>query len=816
LVKWALTSPSRTLERMNRPVEERLSPPRVLSHLGVMALVSAVMGLLAAGLAIPFAGALGLGTTQVAKSVDKLPAVLQTDDLPQRTLMVDKAGNNIATIFDQNRINIPLRQISRTMVTAILAIEDYRFYQHGALDLKGTLRALITNQASNGVVQGGSSITQQLVKLTLIQQGKTKEERAAATDDTYARKIRELRYAIAMEQEHSKDWILERYLNIAYFGQGAWGIQAAAKHYFGKDAKSLNLRQSAMLAGLVKNPVGYDPSLAPAKALARRDTVLARMAELGAIPQDEADRAMSHGLGLDIQDEPNGCLESSAQFFCDYVMAYLAQDPDLGKNPKERIRFLKSGGLTIETTVDNRFQKAAQRSVDAHVDPTDSAVGGLAFVVPGTGEVRALAQSRPMGFDTKRGETFINYTIPKELGGSSGFQPGSTFKAFVLAAALTQGIPLDYAIQSPDQVAIPFSEFNNCGTPYGGSGVWDPGNATTSGLKTLYTGTRESVNTFYAQLEATTGLCQPFKIAKALGVQLTNPKGDKRSNGAERTPAFTLGSPNASPLEMAGAYATFAAHGLHCPAIPVTRILDSEGNVVKDYKSNCKQVLDAGVADGINSVLRGVQEPGGFGYTYGLNLNIVSAGKTGTTQDQKAVWFVGYTPKLAGASMLAGANAQGEPISLQYQTVGGSYISEASGSKVAGPMWRGAMESIQGWIGGEDFRTPDLSGVKPRPYTSVPSVTGMSVASAMAVLHSAGLKASVDVNVTGVFSSSESVVSSYPSVGSSVLSGGVVLLVPASQAPKPPRHGHGHGHGGGHGGGGFGGGGFGGGPGGGR
>ena len=284
---------------MNRPVEERLSPPRVLSHLGVMALVSAVMGLLVAGLAIPFTGALGLGASQVAKSVDNLPAELQTDDLPQRTLMVDKAGNNIATIFDQNRINIPLRQISRTMVTAILAIEDYRFYQHGALDLKGTLRALITNQASNGVVQGGSSITQQLVKLTLIQQG-TKAEQAAATDDTYARKIRELRYAIALEQEHSKDWILERYLNIAYFGQGAWGIQAAAKHYFDKDAKSLNLRQSAMLAGLVKNPVGYDPSLAPDKALTRRDTVLVRMAELGAIPREEADRAMSHGLGLDL------------------------------------------------------------------------------------------------------------------------------------------------------------------------------------------------------------------------------------------------------------------------------------------------------------------------------------------------------------------------------------------------------------------------------------------------------------------------------------------------------------------------------------
>ena len=146
------------------------------------------------------------------------------------------------------------------MVKSIVAIEDYRFYQHGALDLKGTLRALVTNQASDGVVQGGSSITQQMVKLTLLSQACTKAERQAATDDTYARKLRELRYAIAFEQHYSKDWILERYLNIAYFGDGAFGVQSAARHYFNKNAKNLNLRESAMLAGLVKNPTGYDPT----------------------------------------------------------------------------------------------------------------------------------------------------------------------------------------------------------------------------------------------------------------------------------------------------------------------------------------------------------------------------------------------------------------------------------------------------------------------------------------------------------------------------------------------------------------------------
>ena len=265
------------------PADERLSAGRILSHLAVMVAVAAVMGVVVAGLAIPFAGVLGIGARGVASSIEELPADLETRDLAQKTQIVDAEGNTIATLYDENRINVPLSQISRTMVKAIVAIEDYRFYEHGALDLKGTLRALVTNQASAGVVQGGSSITQQMVKLTLVDQAETNKERRAATDDTYARKLQELRYAIAFEQNYSKDWILERYLNIAYFGDGAFGIQAAARHYFDKNAKDLDLRESAMLAGLVKNPTGYDPTNAPDRSLARRNVVLDRMAQLNVI-----------------------------------------------------------------------------------------------------------------------------------------------------------------------------------------------------------------------------------------------------------------------------------------------------------------------------------------------------------------------------------------------------------------------------------------------------------------------------------------------------------------------------------------------------
>ncbi|HET7067995.1 MAG TPA: biosynthetic peptidoglycan transglycosylase, partial [Nocardioides sp.] len=221
---------------MTLPPEERLPASRVASHLGVMAVVAAVMGVVVAGLVIPFAGVLGIASKSLSHTVESLPSDLRTQPLAQQTKIVDPNGQTIATLYDENRINVPLSQISRKMVKSILAIEDYRFYQHGALDLKGTLRALITNQSSGGVVQGGSSITQQMVKMTLLAQAKTKKERKAATADTYARKLSELRYAIAFEQNYSKDWILERYLNIAYFGDGAYGVQAAARHYFGTNA----------------------------------------------------------------------------------------------------------------------------------------------------------------------------------------------------------------------------------------------------------------------------------------------------------------------------------------------------------------------------------------------------------------------------------------------------------------------------------------------------------------------------------------------------------------------------------------------------
>jgi len=760
---------------MSRPRTDGLSAPKVISHLGVMLLVSVVLGVVVSGLAIPFAGVLGFAARNVSESIDELPQELETELLPQRTEILDRNGDQIATIYDQNRVIVPLQQISRIMVKAIVSIEDYRFYQHGALDVKGTLRALFTNQAASGVVQGGSSITQQLVKLTLLNQANTKKEREAATDDTYARKLRELRYAIALEKKYSKDWILERYLNTAYFGDGAYGIQAAAQHYFNVNANDLNLRQSAMLAGIVQSPGAFDPTENPDRSRERRNVVLARMAELSVITERKAAKAEARTLGLDVQKKERGCVNSTAQFFCEYVIAWLKKDPALGKNPKARWQLIENGGLTITTSIDMRMQEATQTSVSNHVFPQEGVIGAMALIEPGTGEVKALAQSRSLGKEP--GQTFLNYTVPKEYGDANGFQPGSTFKTFVLASAVNQGIPLNKTYHVPAEAFQPENEYETCDGPYQSSNTWSVSNFDFAPhTVNLYTGTQGSVNTFFAELEKETGLCEPFNLARRLGIRLTNPKDEMR-------PAFTLGFVDVSPLELAEAYATFAARGKHCDALPVTKIEDNQGNLLKEYEPKCTQELPSPVADAVNDVLQGVmQPPSGFGQY--IAPPQPSAGKTGTSSSNLSVWFAGYTPNLAGAAAVAGINEVGDPESLDGKIIGGVYASSTSGSGTAGPLWGDAFEAIAPFLDDEGFVAPsgeDIAGV----LVPVPSVAGYSVESATDLLEAAGFTV---VNGGFVDDAASRGLVAYSSPGSGTMfgSGDTVTIYVSDGTPPPP------------------------------
>ena len=460
--------------------------------------------------------------------MQNLPAELKATPLAQRTRVLDRDGNPIATFYDENRVNVPLDKVSPIMQRAIIAIEDYRFYEHGALDLKGTLRAFVNNQTSGGGTQGGSSITQQMAKMTQLTQARTEEERKAATENTYQRKIQELRHAIAFEQNYSKDWILERYLNLAYFGDGAYGVQAAARHYFSVNASQLNTVQAATLAGLVKNPVGFDPTTYPRPG--------ARPPQRRAQPDGGAQRASSPPrpqqliasgpLGLKVSSSRNGCLGTKAAFFCDYVRRYLLADPSLGQAPSPTAQqLLNSGGLTIKTTVDLDYQRAADNADRRRrsTRPTrPSAPWPWCSRAPA--RCSAISQSRPMGRERKKGQTFLNYVVDSKYGDSNGFQAGSTFKVFVLAAALEQGLPTSTRFNVARADAHPAERVHGLRRPLPGElAVGAAATRRAAATSTCTKGTQLSVNTYFAQLERKTGLCEPYALAKAMGVDLTDP-----------------------------------------------------------------------------------------------------------------------------------------------------------------------------------------------------------------------------------------------------------------------------------------------------
>jgi len=665
-----------------------------------MLAVAATIGLIVAGLAMPAVWLARVTLDEMADGTAGLPVVLDVEPLAQRSTVLDRNGQVVARLFDRNRVVVGLDEVDPVLVKAVLAIEDSRFYEHGGVDFRGTARALLNNIMSGGVVQGGSSITQQLVKMTLVEQATSRAEREDATASTYSRKVREVRFAVYLEQTHSKDWILERYLNTAYFGASAYGVEAAAERYFSRSASDLNLRQAALIAGLAKYPTRHDPLDTPAQAWTRRNVVVDRMAELGLITSQRAERIKARGLGLEVMPVPNGCVRSAAPFFCEYVRASLLRDPSLGRTEAEREDLLRTGGLTIHTTLDLRFQRAADGAARSRVFPTDDAIGALAMLEPGTGDVLAVAQSRPMGRDAQAGETFLNYAVPKKYGDANGFHAGSTFKAFVLAAAIRQGIPPTTRIHAPPQVEIPVRRFRTCGGYPLSDEVWSPENSTGSGVYNLYTGTQESVNTFYAKLELRTGLCEPYRLARRMGIPLTDPS-------SQQVPSFTLGVVDVSPLTMAEAYATFAARGRHCTARPITRVTDADDNRLRRYPARCRQVLPPAVADVVNDVLRGVQEPGGFGHGAGLSLEQPSAGKTGTSQRNRSVWFIGYTPDLVAAAVLAGVDDAGRWKTLNRQVIGGEHVPAAFGSTHAGPIWGEAMKAVQRRLPDTDFVQPE-------------------------------------------------------------------------------------------------------------
>ena len=543
-------------------------------------LVSAVCGLLVAGLAIPGVGAAVVAAAKT-RGVGDLSASFETPAQSQRTTVLDANGDVLAYFYDENRVYVGLDDIAPIMQQAIIAIEDHRFYEHGALDAQGTLRALVNNLAADGATQGGSSLTQQYVKMVQVTEANKRGDQAgvqAAQDGTYGRKIRELRYAIAVEKDLSKDEILERYLNIAYYGDGAYGIEVAAEHYFSTTAAKLTLAQAAMLAGLVQNPTAFNPVAHPKAALARRDVVLNRMAELGVVSEAKAAKAKAAKFNKKkVTASDNGCQDTDYPFLCDYVYRSLAATPSLGDSAEERAEVIKRGGLTVATAIDPNTQDAVQKSVSNVVGAKDPVIAAMNMIEPGTGLIVAMAQSRPvMGSNAKKGQTYWNYSVSPEMGGAQGFQAGSTFKAFTAAAALEKGIPLAKRFDARQTMDFSGATFESCDGPQQVAGSWRVSNSTNAnGVMDMYRAAEYSVNTYFVQLALEVGMCDVVKMAEKLGVESSTDYAPVASY--DDKPSFTLGTVEISPLSMAEAYATFASGGIHCDPIILESITDSSG-----------------------------------------------------------------------------------------------------------------------------------------------------------------------------------------------------------------------------------------------
>lgn len=651
--------------------------------IATIAIMSVVMGVMVSGVLLPVLATVGIVTNGSFNGYNGIPSTLTKPPLPQRTVVLAADGTNIATLYYQDRIEVPIAEISQVMQDAIIAIEDSRFYSHHGFDLRGTLRALVSN-ATSGNVQGGSTITQQYVKNILLGSAKSDQEIAAATERSYARKLQELRYSLAIEKQMTKKQILEGYLNIAYFGSGAYGVEAAARRYFSKTAARLTLAESSLLAGLVQQPYGYDPIRRPEAAIDRRQVVLNRMAELGYITDAQAEATGKQPLTniLNPTTNSNGCTSSIAPFFCDYVIKVVRSSPAFGETLAERDAILRKGGLTITTTLDINAQAGAQKAVNKYIPPKDKSnkAAAISMIRPGTGDVIAMAQNRLWG-TTGRGKTTYNYNTDRGMGGTIGMQAGSTFKIFVLAAAIEMGFNAYEEIKAPRETT--YTNFYNCE----GTDLFPPYTAKNfhgSGYYNMFTGTAFSVNNYYVALEEKTGICRPAEIAESMGV--------RTGSGASlaRVPSFVLGANEVTPLSVAAAYSTFAAHGLYCKPRVILSVVDRDGVALPIGTSQCTQVIAPEVADGVTKVLQSVITgyPGSTGA--GMAIGRDAAGKTGTTNDSAAVWFSGYTPELA-AAVWVGDPRGGYRFPLQNIEINGRFYADVFGSTLPGPIWKQSM-----------------------------------------------------------------------------------------------------------------------------
>ncbi|MET4143985.1 transglycosylase domain-containing protein [Arthrobacter sp. UYCo732] len=693
-------------------MEEDSTPQRhVAARLGAFVasvLLVSLTGLLAA----PVGAVASIGVGAAIDHWDSLPSDIPLDvALPQHTVLLDKNGQEFARFFSENRVDVKLTDISPTFTEALLATEDSRFYENGPIDFIGTMRAAVINNIRSDQPQGASGITQQLVKNLLVAQS---GETSLPSRDLGA-KLQELKYATGLEERLSKDQILEMYSNTVYFGNGAYGVQAASKVYFDTTAKNLTRAQGATLAGILKGPGIYDPFINADGAQGRRDTALSRLEATGKITAEESTAAAAEPLGITKGALPNGCASSTYPFYCSLVRDEILTDPAFGATAEARAEKLSRGGMILTTALDPAAMSAAQDAVTKALGNDNRAALGTATIKPGTGHIVAVAQNRDWG--SGPGQTQLVYA-------KSAYPVGSSMKPIALATALEQGIPATtrFNTNSPYMSSLDnpdggFINYNNIS--------W----GTVDARRAI----QLSLNIYFIRLVERTGVLPVADMAAKLGVTSLPRTGERAILGQEAS--LVLGAYDISPIEMANAYAVFAGGGVACRPVAVTSGVRADtGTAIPAPDPDCHQAVAPAVANTVADALKMpfVGPDGTLAELGGLPGREAGA-KTGTTNDFAANWIVGIVPQYATAVWL-GDPRGGQSFPLNKVRAYGRDFYNLTGSEVAAPVWKDIMTRLTAGLPAIPLPKADDAATSSSTARTVPDVRGLSVSEAATLL----------------------------------------------------------------------------------
>ena len=688
------------------PKKKSMTIRRALSLVLAYIVLCVTGGVVASLLFVPAV----FGANTVAKAV--IPSLqvegidFDVTSLPQQSRMYASDGSLIATFYSQNRVVVPIKDVSEYMQKAIVAREDRRFFEHSGVDVQGVMRAFIQTYVLKRDMQGGSSLTQQYVKNVLMVQAREDNDPIAeyhAQESTIARKLREMLIAVQMEKMYSKPEILQGYLNIAQFGSNnLYGVETAAQRYFNVHAKDLNLVQSATIAAITKNPAGLDPSIPENQEDSEneRNIVLKLMLDQGLIEQAEYDEAVNIPLvdTLNIQSVNQGCQSAgNAAFFCSYVTTKILNSEEFGETEADRQKLLNEGGLDIYTTMDVNANNAAMQAANDTIPASDPS--GLevmiAAIKPGTGEVLGFGINRTYDATdaaaSDQTKTSMNYMVDQVDGGGWGVQVGSTWKPINMVAWMQQGRSINEGLRT--STSYPLSNFN-CNN-YSFTGTWKVENSGggTVNPETPLQGLIRSHNTTQASMASQIGLCAIADAAKALGYHNSPSSAmDVYSSNSFNAP-MTIGSVQASPLTMANVYATLGANGVACTPIAMTRVTDKNGDEIDVPQADCHQAIDPEIAQTTAYALnQGVVTAGGEAATTQLDNGRKTFAKTGTNENTYML-TAGFAPNVVSAFVAVG-DAQ-DPLNNTFdnKTINGVYRSEWFGMYIATPAWKQFMNT---------------------------------------------------------------------------------------------------------------------------